>query len=173
MRPRIHGDNRINVEVKWPNAATRMIESFMVATNSAIGHLLGSKGAPLPWRCHSPPDAEEVSSLNAKLSALGVDIELPMPSLKTHGQSDSEELSNLLGAWAQSSGGGSHADAATSCPCGPSNERALAGEVEIPGNRAYVRESRRIPGSRRQFRPKRETNITLHEAGRENPDEGE
>ena len=41
MRPRIHGDNRINVEVKWPNAATRMIESFMVATNSAIGHLLG------------------------------------------------------------------------------------------------------------------------------------
>ena len=107
MRPRIHGDNRINVEVKWPNDATRMIESFMVATNSAIGHLLGSKGAPLPWRCHSPPDAEEVSSLNAKLSALGVDIELPMPSLKTHGQSDSEELSNLLGAWAQSSGGGS------------------------------------------------------------------
>ena len=106
MRPRLHGDNRINVEVKWPNAATRMIESFMVATNSAIGHLLGSKGAPLPWRCHSPPDAEEVSSLNAKLSALGVDIELPMPSLKTHGQSDSEELSNLLGAWAQSSGGG-------------------------------------------------------------------
>ena len=108
MRPRIHGDNRINVEVKWPNAATRMIESFMVATNSAIGHLLGSNGAPLPWRCHSPPDAEEVSSLNAKLSAMGVDIELPMPSLKTHGQSDTEELSNLLGAWAQSSGGGSN-----------------------------------------------------------------
>lgn len=106
MRPRIHGENSINVQVKWPNTATRMIESFMVATNSAIGHLLGSKGAPLPWRCHSPPDAEEVSSLNAKLSALGVDIELPMPSLKTHGQSDSEELSNLLGAWAQSSGGG-------------------------------------------------------------------
>ena len=106
MRPRINGENSIDVQVKWPNAATRMIESFMVATNSAIGHLLGSKGAPLPWRCHSPPDAEEVSSLNAKLSALGVDIELPMPSLKTHGQSDSEELSDLLGAWAQSSGGG-------------------------------------------------------------------
>jgi hypothetical protein len=38
--------------------------------------------------------------LNAKLSALGVNIELPMPSFKTHGQSDSDELSNLLGAWA-------------------------------------------------------------------------
>ncbi len=106
MRPRINDGNIISVEVKWPNEATRMIESFMVATNSAVGHLLGSKGAPLPWRCHTPPDGVEVKSLNAKLSALGVDIELPMPSTKTHGQSDSEELSNLLGSWAQSTGGG-------------------------------------------------------------------
>lgn len=107
MRPRIDKDNNITVEVKWPNEATKMIESFMVATNSAVGHLLGSKGAPLPWRCHTPPDAVEVKTLNAKLLALGVDIELPMPSTKTHGQSDSEELTNLLGAWAQSTGGGS------------------------------------------------------------------
>ena len=106
MRPRINDGNIISVEVKWPNEATKMIESFMVATNSAVGHLLGSKGAPLPWRCHTPPDGVEVKSLNAKLSALGVDIELPMPSTKTHGQSDSEELSNLLGSWAQSTGGG-------------------------------------------------------------------
>jgi exoribonuclease R len=106
MRPRIDESNNITVEVKWPNEATKMIESFMVATNSAVGHLLGSKGAPLPWRCHTPPDGVEVKALNAKLSALGVDIELPMPSTKTHGQSDSEELSNLLGAWAQSTGGG-------------------------------------------------------------------
>jgi exoribonuclease R len=106
MRPRIDEENNITVEVKWPNDATKMIESFMVATNSAVGHLLGSQGAPLPWRCHTPPDAVEVETLNAKLSALGVDIELPMPSTKTHGQSDSEELSNLLGAWAQNTGGG-------------------------------------------------------------------
>ena len=106
MRPRINDGNIISVEVKWPNEATKMIESFMVATNSAVGHLLGSKGAPLPWRCHTPPDGVEVKSLNAKLSALGVDIELPMPSTKTHGQTDSEELSNLLGSWAQSTGGG-------------------------------------------------------------------
>ena len=106
MRPRVNDGNIISVEVKWPNEATKMIESFMVATNSAVGHLLGSKGAPLPWRCHTPPDGVEVKSLNAKLSALGVDIELPMPSTKTHGQTDSEELSNLLGSWAQSTGGG-------------------------------------------------------------------
>ena len=100
MRPRILDNEEIMVKVKWPTDATRMIESFMVATNAAVGHLLGRANAPLPWRCHAPPDSSEVDELNAKLAALGVNIELPMPSFKTHGQSDSEELSDLLGAWA-------------------------------------------------------------------------
>ena len=100
MRPRVLDDEQIKVMVKWPTDATRMIESFMVATNACVGHMLGKLGAPLPWRCHAPPDTAEVKELNAKLHALGVNIELPMPSFKTHGQTDSEELSNLLGAWA-------------------------------------------------------------------------
>ena len=100
LRPRLHGDENIRVEVKWPNAATQMIESFMVATNASVGHLLGKVGAPLPWRCHTPPDSVEVEELNAKLSALGVDIELPMPSFRTHGQSEESELTDLLAGWA-------------------------------------------------------------------------
>ena len=40
----------------------------MVATNACVGNLLGSAGAPLPWRCHAPPDSAEVKELNAKLS---------------------------------------------------------------------------------------------------------
>lgn len=100
LRPRLHGDEALHVEVKWPNEATRMIESFMVATNASIGHFLGSAEAPLPWRCHTPPDAPEVEELNAKLEALGVNIVLPRPSTRTHGQSETDELSNLLGAWA-------------------------------------------------------------------------
>ena len=100
LRPRLHGDESIRVEVKWPNDATRMIESFMVATNASVGHLLGALDAPLPWRCHAPPDAPEVEALNAKLASLGVAIALPRPSTRTHGQSETSELSNLLGAWA-------------------------------------------------------------------------
>ena len=100
LRPRLHGDDNITVEVKWPNAATQMIESFMVATNASVGHLLGKAGAPLPWRCHTPPDSVEVEELNAKLLALGVDIVLPMPSFRTHGQSDESELTDLLAGWA-------------------------------------------------------------------------
>lgn len=106
LRPRLHGQNELRVEVKWPNEATRMIESFMVATNAAVGHLLGAAGAPLPWRCHAPPDRPEVEGLNAKLAALDIGIQLPMPSLRKHGETEADELSNLLGDWADLGGGG-------------------------------------------------------------------
>ena len=106
LRPRLHGEDELRVEVKWPNEATRMIESFMVATNAAVGHLLGAAGAPLPWRCHAPPDRPEVEGLNAKLAALDIGIQLPMPSLRKHGESETDELSNLLGDWASLGGGG-------------------------------------------------------------------
>lgn len=106
LRPRLHGQDELRVEVKWPNKATRMIESFMVATNAAVGHLLGAAGAPLPWRCHAPPDRPEVEGLNAKLGALDIGIQLPMPSLRKHGESETDELSNLLGDWANLGGGG-------------------------------------------------------------------
>tara|TARA_B110000459_G_C16625237_1_gene504811 strand:- start:2378 stop:4714 length:2337 start_codon:yes stop_codon:yes gene_type:complete len=138
IRPRINEENSITVEVKWPNEATKMIESFMVATNSAVGHLLGNEGAPLPWRCHTPPDAVEVNSLNAKLSALGVNIELPMPSTKTHGQSDSEELSNLLGAWAQSTGGGIEIDAPDNSSNQESDTPLYLSSVLDPGARQDI-----------------------------------
>ncbi len=106
LRPRLHGQDELRVEVKWPNEATRMIESFMVATNAAVGHLLGAAGAPLPWRCHAPPDRPEVEGLNAKLAALDIGIQLPMPSLRKHGETEADELSNLLGDWADLGGGG-------------------------------------------------------------------
>ncbi len=106
LRPRLHGDDALRVEVKWPNKATKMIESFMVATNAAVGHLLGAADAPLPWRCHAPPDRPEVEELNAKLGALDIGIELPMPSLRKHGESAAAELSSMLGDWANLGGGG-------------------------------------------------------------------
>ena len=103
LRPRLRDGEGIHVEIKRPNEATAMIETFMVAANAAVGDLLGEAGAPLPWRCHLPPDRVEVEALNARLDALGVGIELPMPSHKTTGQSSADELSSMLSQWA---GGG-------------------------------------------------------------------
>ena len=100
LRPRLKGSADIDVEIKRPNDATAMIETFMVAANAAVGELLGSAGAPLPWRCHLPPDRVEVEALNARLKALDVNIELPMPSHRTSGQTSTEELSDLLSGWA-------------------------------------------------------------------------
>ena len=101
LRPRVAGD-KISVNVKWPNKATEMIETFMVATNNSIGSMLGAENAPLPWRSHAPPDAPEVEELNAKFEAMGIDIVLPMPSVKKFGQSEEAELASMLGDWANS-----------------------------------------------------------------------
>lgn len=102
VRPRLKSDG-ISLQIKWPNRATQMIESFMVATNSAVAHMLGKEGASVPYRCHTPPDRPEVTALNAKISALGLNIELPMPSHRKVGQDESEELNDLLSSWAGSS----------------------------------------------------------------------
>ena len=101
LRPRVDNDE-ISVDVKWPNKATEMIETFMVATNNSIGIMLGEENAPLPWRSHAPPDAPEVEELNAKFEAMGINIELPMPSVKKFGQSEEAELASMLGDWASS-----------------------------------------------------------------------
>lgn len=101
LRPKVE-DDKISINVKWPNKATEMIETFMVTTNNSIGIMLGKENAPLPWRSHAPPDSPEVEELNAKFEAMGISIELPMPSVKKFGQSEEAELASMLGDWANS-----------------------------------------------------------------------
>jgi len=100
QRPRIHGENDLSIEVKWPNKATKMIETFMVKTNNIVGEMLGSAGASLPWRCHPLPDSSDVNDLNKQLEALDIAIQIPEPRSKSKSQDDTDELAGLLGAWA-------------------------------------------------------------------------
>lgn len=100
QRPRIHDENELSIEVKWPNKATKMIETFMVKTNNIVGEMLGKAGASLPWRCHPMPDSIDVRDLNKQLEALDISIELPEPRSKSKSQDDTDELAGLLGAWA-------------------------------------------------------------------------
>ena len=100
QRPRIHGENELSIEVKWPNKATKMIETFMVKTNNIVGDMLGKAGASLPWRCHPMPDSIDVRDLNKQLEALDISITLPEPRSKSKSQDDTDELAGLLGAWA-------------------------------------------------------------------------
>ena len=100
QRPRIHGKNEVSIDVKWPNKATKMIETFMVKTNNIVGEMLGAAGAPLPWRCHPMPDSADVNNLNKQLQALDISIQLPEPRTKSKSQDETDELAGLLGAWA-------------------------------------------------------------------------
>ena len=100
QRPRIHNENDLSIDVKWPNKATKMIETFMVKTNNIVGEMLGEKGALVPWRCHPMPDSTDVRDLNKQLEALEISIQLPEPRSKSKSQDDTDELAGLLGAWA-------------------------------------------------------------------------
>ncbi len=100
QRPRLHGEDEVSIEVKWPNKATKMIETFMVKTNNIVGEILGKAGAEVPWRCHPMPDSIDVRDLNKQLEALDIRIQLPEPRSKSKGQDDTDELAGLLGAWA-------------------------------------------------------------------------
>jgi hypothetical protein len=100
QRPRIQEDGSVRIDVKWPNRATKMIETFMVKTNNIVGEILGTEGALLPWRCHPSPDSVDVQDLNEQLKALDIGITLPEPRAKSKGQNDTDELASLLGSWA-------------------------------------------------------------------------
>ena len=100
QRPRIQQDGSVRIDVKWPNKATKMIETFMVKTNNIVGEILGTEGALLPWRCHPSPDSIDVKDLNEQLKALEIGITIPEPRAKSKGQNDTDELASLLGSWA-------------------------------------------------------------------------
>ena len=100
QRPSLHGDSELSIEVKWPNKATKMIETFMVKTNNIVGEMLGNAGASVPWRCHPMPDSTDVRDLNKQLEALDISIQIPEPRSKSKSQDDTDELAGLLGAWA-------------------------------------------------------------------------
>ena len=63
-----------------------MIESFMVATNSAVAHMLGKEGASVPYSA-TLTDKPELQ-LNAKISALGLNIELRKPCHRKVGETN-------------------------------------------------------------------------------------
>jgi ribonuclease R len=54
------------------NEAHRLIEEFMIAANEAVASFLCEKEAPLIFRIHPPPAAEDLRRLKEMLSYLGI-----------------------------------------------------------------------------------------------------
>ena len=69
-------DNSIDLNIKRPTRATRLIEQLMVITNECSARFIREKGASIPYRVHPIPDKASVGGFNAACEALEVDISI-------------------------------------------------------------------------------------------------
>ncbi len=95
------GDD-IGFTVKLPNAATEMIEVFMVEANNAVSELLASKALLHPYRVHPMPDTTDLKTMSERVKALdmGVTMEvddIEATTLELKGESVVSQLASKFG----------------------------------------------------------------------------
>jgi ribonuclease R len=73
------GDTGFSFLEKRADAATRMIETFMVAANEAVAEHLAKEGVPVLYRCHPLPEPEKAQRFQHQLSAMGLEADLALP----------------------------------------------------------------------------------------------
>ncbi|MGA1866756.1 MAG: RNB domain-containing ribonuclease [Thermoplasmatota archaeon] len=71
----VNGSN-IEIELKRPTKATKMIEELMVAANECAARFLEQRGVATLFRVHPLPDRTSASRFNAACEALGLDIRI-------------------------------------------------------------------------------------------------
>ena len=74
--------NPTDIKVRESNAATTMIESFMLAANETVAEHFFWMNAPFVYRIHEQPDLEKIANLNAFISSLGLHLNVKGEEIK-------------------------------------------------------------------------------------------
>jgi len=69
-------DDSIEITIKRPTKATRLIEQFMILANEAAARKLRDNDLPVPYRVHPLPQREDLERFNAAAEALGLDAKI-------------------------------------------------------------------------------------------------
>src|SRR5439155_11590663 len=75
---------------KYGTAATRMIETFMVAANEAVARILTRAEIPLLYRCHPLPDRASATRFNAQCATMQVPIAIELPPPEGAGEGEGQ-----------------------------------------------------------------------------------
>ncbi len=70
---------------KRADAATRMIETFMVAANEAVARHLADEGVPVLYRCHPLPEPDRAERFRHQMRAMGFPVALELPRKSSRG----------------------------------------------------------------------------------------
>lgn len=71
-------DDDIEISIKRPTKATKLVEQLMVATNEAAASTIAENGLPLPYRVHPLPDSVSIEKFNGICRALELDVGIEM-----------------------------------------------------------------------------------------------
>ncbi|MGA1820689.1 MAG: RNB domain-containing ribonuclease, partial [Thermoplasmatota archaeon] len=75
-RIRFSTGSSIDVSLKRPTKATKMIEELMVATNECAARFLEDRGVPTLFRVHPLPDRTSAEKFNTACETLGLDVRI-------------------------------------------------------------------------------------------------
>ncbi len=81
-RVRFPSPDSIDVSLKRPTPATKMIEELMVLCNECAARTIGDAGLPTLYRVHPLPDRQSVERFNGSCAALGLEVAIPMDWLE-------------------------------------------------------------------------------------------
>ncbi len=76
-RVRFPSPDSIDVSLKRPTKATKMIEELMVLCNECAARTIGDAGLSTLYRVHALPDRQSVERFNGSCTALGLDVAIP------------------------------------------------------------------------------------------------
>jgi exoribonuclease R len=88
-RVRFPSPDSIDVSLKRPTPATKMIEELMVLCNECAARTIGDAGLSTLYRVHPLPDRQSVERFNGSCAALGLDVAIPQDWLE--GAKDGKE----------------------------------------------------------------------------------
>lgn len=86
----------MTIKIKNSSASTKLIETFMVAANEAIGEIFARAKVPAIYRCHGLPAPEDLERFNGQNAVLSLPYSLSLPDLHEGEEKDTAEGMTLL-----------------------------------------------------------------------------
>jgi exoribonuclease R len=85
---RLELGKEMTISTKTSSASTKMIETYMVAANEAIGEIFARAKVPAIYRCHPLPEEERTIKFNGQAKILDLPYEIEYPNIWESSEDD-------------------------------------------------------------------------------------
>ncbi|RMG37812.1 MAG: RNB domain-containing ribonuclease [Methanobacteriota archaeon] len=122
---------KMSISIKESSPSTKMIETFMVSANEAIGEIFHRAKVPAIYRDHPLPEKENAVKFNGQMKVIGLPLEIDFPEkLFEEEEEEEEEDGEALLEMLKQQGGGSKGPITFSFGGGASFGDIIKGSIE-------------------------------------------